>query len=63
MVTPHLSNLTKQRPKGTIHRKAPTRTIHNLKRSHEGKQKEESITKTNLLRKMTDELLDEISEQ
>ena len=80
MVTPDLSKLTKPQPKVDIgqtskvvtknkYRKAPTKTIHDLKRSYDNKQKVKSfnqadlLTKDNLSKKTTDELLDEIREQ
>ena len=45
--------------------KAQMKTIHDLKKSYEDKQKVESIntsTKNDISKKMTDELLDEIKE-
>ena len=70
-VTPDLSNLTRPRPKVDLkqasktpkedkYRKAPIITIHDLKKNHEDKQQKESVHKTDLLIKTTDELLDEI---
>ena len=46
--------------------KAPIKTIHDLKMSHEDKQKVESVntsTKNDLSKKTTNKLLDEIKEQ
>ena len=63
------SHMSKDTLKKNKYGNAPTRTIHDLKRSHEDKQKVESAhqadysTKSYLSRKTTDELLDEIREQ
>ena len=80
MVTPDLSKLTRPRAKVDVGKtsivhvennygKAPARTVHDLKMSHEDKHEVELVkkadlsTKTDLSKKITDELLDEIREQ
>ena len=80
MVTLCLSKLKRPRSKIDLgqsnetpmenkYRKAPAKTIHDLKKNYENRQQKESISKTDLSIKidlsqlMTDELLDEIREQ
>ena len=55
-------------PKENKYGNAPAKTLHDLKKNHEDKQQKDSVNKidlsikTNLSKKATDELLDEIRE-
>ena len=71
---PDLSKLTRPRtkvdlgqrsemPKEIKYGKAPAKTIHDLKKNHEDKQHNELVIETDLSKKTTNELLDEIKEQ